>query len=83
MWQTTAEHPQPGIPRPTLSERAAHGNNANPQRWPVDLQAYSFLERKRDAAAAQEAREAGADLEKLNDMAHELLMTGSVSAHSC
>ncbi|PRW61064.1 Glycerol-3-phosphate dehydrogenase [Chlorella sorokiniana] len=48
-------------------------------------QAYSFLERKRDAAAAQEACEAApggggtcADLEHLNTMAHELLMTGSM-----
>ena len=61
-------------------------NSPHGAALPSTLQAYSFLERKRDAAAAQEACEAGpgggtcGDLEKLNDMAHELLMTGSVSA---
>lgn len=49
-----------------------------------DPQAYSFLERKRDAAAEGCAAAAGgggtcAELEKLNTMAHELLATGSVS----
>lgn len=47
------------------------------------LQAYSFLERKREAAAAScEGSAAGAfceDLDHLNDMAHQLLSTGSVS----
>ncbi|KAI7836354.1 hypothetical protein COHA_009776 [Chlorella ohadii] len=44
-------------------------------------QAYSFLERRREAVTAScdwDHPESCADLEKLNDMAHELLATGSM-----
>lgn len=50
-------------------------------------QAYSFLERKRDAAAVgcdpANPTSACGELDKLNGIAHELLMTGSVSVYVC
>lgn len=49
---------------------------------PACPQAYSFLERRREAATAScdwGQPDSCTDLEKLNDMAHELLATGSVS----
>jgi len=47
------------------------------------LQAYSFLEQKREAATDScdwEHPESCDELDHLNDMAHQLLSTGSVSA---
>ena len=84
---TASPHPQQFPSHPGISD-APLPLHPRPSPAPhllwhlLRAQAYSFLERKRDQAKAGcdlEQAPGCADLERLNDMTHQLLCTGSVS----